>query len=998
MRAPLNLAGLLDDDAAPVGAAGPADADVAHAEMDEDGPQAETRIWGTDINVQTCADVFRSFLHFFSPQTARTSFQLAAEQLPHYRALLRDLVTRGENVLPLDLRHLLAFPATKQLHAQLLHFPQDIIPILDHVAHDEACALFAADGGADAVAAQLGGRRMQVRPFALPQNSRLRGLDPQHIETLVALQGLVVRVSSVVPDLKQAFFRCSVCGASVTVVIDRGKIAEPTSCAACSAPGAMTLVHNRCVFADKQLIRLQERPDEVPEGETPTTVSVFAYDDLVDALRPGDRVVVSGILRAVPRRQSSKQRAVLSVFRTFLDAIHFQRKGLDVSTDAAGSAADDDELARALAQEARDEARGALDDEDVAMFRDGDGAAAAADDDHDADDVAADDDAAAEAAALAAGASDDAEATLVRALFSREKRRQFRAFAARSDVYEVLLRSFAPSVYAMEDVKQGLLCLLFGGTYHRRSAAATAATASGNGNGNATAAAPSSSAAPTGRGGAFHMHQRGDINVLLCGDPGTSKSQLLSYVHQLSARGIYTSGRGSSAVGLTASVVRDPETRDTVLESGALVLSDRGVCCIDEFDKMSVGARAVLHEALEQQSVSVTKAGIVATLHARAAVLASANPAQSRYNPRMSVTDNLQLPPTLLSRFDLVFLVLDRADAEHDRRLARHLVSLYYDMDDALDAGAAGAGGAAGASASTATAAASAPATTATTTAAAAAAEDVTRCSVVSQQFLREFIQFARATMSPQLSAEAQVALVQHYLDLRHHHHFGGAGGAGGAASAMAAAASSLGGGMKVISATPRQLESLIRLSQARAKMRLSPTVSLDDVSQSVRLMRVATQSAATDPRTGLIDMDLLTTGRSLASKQANEQLQQTLLAVLLQLVGAAHATKRLALPQLRQEIQRHLSAQSAGGSSGGGGGYGQSSAVSGSDVEQAVRALEAEGVLQFVARTGTVIVRGGALSGYAAQHGGGGGLHARDAGDGDFGGGGGVSMELDYE
>ncbi|XP_055530980.1 DNA replication licensing factor Mcm7 [Wyeomyia smithii] len=214
---------------------------------------------------------------------------------------------------------------------------------------------------------------------------------------------------------------------------------------------------------------------------------------------------------------------------------------------------------------------------------------------------------------------------------------------AKDDFYTRIASSLAPEIYGHLDVKKALLLLLVGGVDR----------------------------SPDG------MKIRGNINICLMGDPGVAKSQLLGYIDRLAVRSQYTTGRGSSGVGLTAAVMKDPLTGEMLLEGGALVLADQGVCCIDEFDKMADSDRVAIHEVMEQQTISIAKAGIMTCLNARVSILAAANPAYGRYNPRRTIEQNIQLPAALLSRFDLLWLIQDKPDRDNDLRLAKHITFVH---------------------------------------------------------------------------------------------------------------------------------------------------------------------------------------------------------------------------------------------------------------------------------------------------------------------------------
>lgn len=693
-------------------------------------------LWGTNVAVSDCSNAFRDFIMLFKykyrklmdggdiePEDNKLYY---VEQLNH----MRELGVKGLN---LDAKNLLSYPPTKKLYHQLLNYPQEVIPIMDQTIKD--CMIQIATDNNEFSTNPINiddieSRVFTVRPYNINIVAKgMRELNPNDIDKLVSVKGLVLRATAIIPDMKVALFKCNACGHTVAVELDRGVLSEPSKCPreVCGQTNSMALVHNRSSFCDKQVIKLQETPDLVPDGQTPHSINLCVFDDLVDSTRAGDRVEVCGIFRSLPVRTNSTQRAVRSLFKTYLDVLHIKKidkkkLGDDTST---------------------------LEHEIIER---------------------------------------DQEVEQVRKL-SAEEIAKIRDVSERDDLYELLARSLAPSIFEMDDVKKGILLQLFGGTNKTFK-----------------------------KGGRY----RGDVNILLCGDPSTSKSQILQYVHKIAPRGVYTSGKGSSAVGLTAYITRDIDTKQLVLESGALVLSDGGVCCIDEFDKMSDSTRSVLHEVMEQQTISIAKAGIITTLNARTSILASANPINSRYDPNLPVTANIDLPPPLLSRFDLVYLILDRVDEDIDRQLARHLTDMY--LEDAP--------------------------------------ETVNNKYVLPVEFLTSYIQYAKENFLPVMTEVAKQELVKSYVEMRR---------LGDDSRASE----------KRITATTRQLESMIRLSEAHAKMRLSETVELIDVKEAVRLIKSAIKDYATDPITGRIDMDMVQTGTTSAQRRLQEDLGNEILKII---------------------------------------------------------------------------------------------------------------------
>ena len=330
-------------------------------------------------------------------------------------------------------------------------------------------------------------------------------------------------------------------------------------------------------------------------------------------------------------------------------------------------------------------------------------------------------------------------------------------------IYDKIIKSTAPSIRGYRDVKEAIALQLFGGAAKQLE---------------------------------DETKLRGDIHILIVGDPGIGKSQILKYVSRLAPRSIYTSGKGTSGAGLTAAAVRD-ELGGWSLEAGALVLGDQGNVCVDELDKMRSEDRSALHEALEQQTVSIAKAGIMATLNSRCSVLAAANPKFGRFDRFKVLADQIELPPPILSRFDLIWIVEDKPSRKGDSELAQHILNIH--QSNAVD-------------------------------------------YEIEPDLLRKYIAYARINVNPVLSDEANDVLKNFYVDTRN--------------------SSSNTEENTVVPITARQLEAIIRLAEACAKVKLKEVVDKDDAKKAVRLQMASLKDAGVDPETGEIEADIVGGGR----------------------------------------------------------------------------------------------------------------------------------------
>ncbi|MED6196078.1 MCM DNA helicase complex subunit [Stylosanthes scabra] len=456
-----------------------------------------------------------------------------------------------------------------------------------------------------------------------------------------------------------------------------------------------------CKYKDHQTMSIQEVPENSAPGQLPRTVDVIVEDDLVDACKPGDRVAVVGIYKALPGKTKG---SVNGVFRTVLIANNVSLLNKEANAP----------------------------------------------------------------------------------IYSPEDLKNIKKIAERDDAFDLLGNSLAPSIYGHSWIKKAVILLMLSGVEKNLK----------NG-----------------------THLRGDINMMMVGDPSVAKSQLLRAIMNIAPLAISTTGRGSSGVGLTAAVTSDQETGERRLEAGAMVLADRGVVCIDEFDKMNDQDRVAIHEVMEQQTVTIAKAGIHASLNARCSVVAAANPIYGSYDRSLTPTKNIGLPDSLLSRFDLLFIVLDQMDPDIDRQISEHVLRMHR-FRSATDGGGAALDGSSRYGREDEAEVDSSVFVKYNRMLHGKKTERGRKHDTLTIKFLKKYIHYAKHRIQPELTNEASEQIATAYAELR-----------------SANSNAKTGGTLPI---TARTLETIIRLSTAHAKLKLSRDVKKSDVDAALKVLNFA--------------------------------------------------------------------------------------------------------------------------------------------------------------